>query len=71
TLGLNTTQFDDCFNSRKYQERVATQSVEAQAAGGQGTPYTVMIDADGNTTPLNGAIPQANFEVVIDQALGK
>jgi protein-disulfide isomerase len=69
TLGLNTTQFDECFNSRKYQDKVSAQAVEAQAAGGKGTPYTVMVDADGNKTPLNGAIPQASFEAAIDQAL--
>ncbi|MFA6391611.1 MAG: thioredoxin domain-containing protein [Patescibacteria group bacterium] len=69
TLGLNKAQFDECFDSRKYQDKVTAQSVEAQAAGGKGTPYTVMIDADGNTTPLSGAIPQANFEAAIDQAL--
>ncbi|MFA6525300.1 MAG: thioredoxin domain-containing protein [Patescibacteria group bacterium] len=69
TLGLNTTQFDDCFNSRKYQEKVANQAVEAQAAGGKGTPYTVMVDAAGNKTPLSGAIPQASFEAAINQAL--
>jgi protein-disulfide isomerase len=70
TLGLNVSQFDECFNANKYAERVTTQSVEAQAAGGRGTPYTIVIDADGNTTPLSGAVPQANFEAVIDQALG-
>ena len=69
-LGLNVSQFDECFNSNKYAERVTTQSVEAQAAGGRGTPYTVVIDADGNTTPLSGAVPQENFEAIIDQALG-
>lgn len=71
TLGLNTTKFDECYNSGKYEQKVMDQLTEAQAAGAQGTPYTVVVDASGSMVPLNGAVPQANFETVIDQALSR
>lgn len=68
-LGLNQSQFDNCVSSRKYQQKVADQLAEATAAGAQGTPYTVVIDAQGKTTPIKGAYPQSTFEAVIEQAL--
>jgi len=69
-LGLNKSKFDDCLNSGKYKQKVADNSAEAQAAGAQGTPYTVVVDSKGKTVPLNGAVSQSNFETVINQALG-
>lgn len=68
-LGLNKSQFDDCVSSRKYQQLVTDNLNEATKAGARGTPYTVIIDAAGNKTPLSGAVPQSNFEAVIEQAL--
>ncbi|PIY96290.1 MAG: hypothetical protein COY66_04610 [Candidatus Kerfeldbacteria bacterium CG_4_10_14_0_8_um_filter_42_10] len=68
-LGLNKSKFDECLSSGKYKQKVTDNSTEAQAAGAQGTPYTIVIDAKGKTVPVNGAAPQANFETVIDQAL--
>lgn len=70
TLGLNQKKFDDCFNSHKYQQRIKDNQSEGNTAGVEGTPFTVVVDAKGNTTPINGAYPQNIFESVINSALG-
>ncbi len=68
-IGLNRSSFEDCLNSGKYAGLVAQQGNDAVAAGGTGTPYSIIVDADGNTTPINGAVPISRIQTVVDAAL--
>ncbi len=63
-LGADTAQYLSCVSSRKYEDKVDQQSAEAQAAGAQGTPYTVVY-GNGAQVPLSGALPYAQFSSVI------
>ena len=58
-----------CLDSGKFRAEVQKDMSDAQASGGQGTPYFVIIGSDGKGTPLSGAQPFANFQQVIEAKL--
>lgn len=68
-VGLNKDDFKECLDSGKYAEKVQAEYEEAVAAGGQGTPYNVVVGPDGTTVPLAGAYPIEAFKEVIDSML--
>jgi protein-disulfide isomerase len=65
-IGLNTQQFNQCMDNRKYKEAVEKETAESQRIGVQGTP-TFLI----NGTALVGAQPFASFERAIEAELNK
>lgn len=68
-LGLNQGEFNKCLDSNNNKEKVEKDTEDAIGAGGQGTPYFVIIDSKGNKTPVSGAIPIENFKQIIDELL--
>lgn len=74
-LDLNTEQFNDCVDSRKYQSEVAQDLSDGSAAGVRGTPGFVVgvLQDDGTVVgqSIRGAQPFANFKAVIDAELAK
>ncbi|PIT86956.1 MAG: hypothetical protein COU33_00325 [Candidatus Magasanikbacteria bacterium CG10_big_fil_rev_8_21_14_0_10_43_6] len=68
-LGLNVSQFESCVSSNKYASAVQEDEQDAQAAGGRGTPYSVLIGPNGETVPLSGALPFSSVKPVIDELL--
>jgi len=71
TLGVDKAKFEKCFNDSQFAALVDTQSNDAVTAGGSGTPYSVLIDAKGGKTPVNGAVPIEQLKAMIDAALAK
>lgn len=69
SLGLNATAFSACIKSNKYDDVLAKDTTDATNSGGQGTPWTVVINAKGKTFPINGALPYEQVKAVIEQAL--
>ena len=67
-FGLDVAKFEDCLKSGKYKGRVDTDTNEAVAAGGQGTPHSIMI-VGGDQIPVEGALPYENLKGLIDSAL--
>lgn len=67
-LGLDVAQFEDCLKTGKYAERVQKDTSEVVAAGGQGTPHSIMI-VDGEQVPIEGAQPLENIKGLIDSML--
>ncbi|MAF80691.1 disulfide bond formation protein DsbA [bacterium] len=65
----NIAQFTSCVESGKYADKVAADIADAQAAGGRGTPYSVVIGPNGEKLPINGAQPYASVKATIDQLL--
>lgn len=68
-VGLNRAKFEECLESGRHAGRVAEQLLDATNAGGDGTPYTVLISQNGEKFPLSGALPFEKVAQVIDQAL--
>lgn len=67
-IGLNKTKFETCLNSGKYAQKVQDQAQDAEAAGGTGTPYNVIVAGD-QKIPVSGAVPLEQFKALIDPLL--
>lgn len=67
-LGLDVAKFEDCLKTNKYADRVQRDLAEAVAAGGQGTPHSILIK-DGEQIPLEGAQPHNVVKGLIDSLL--
>lgn len=57
--------FDTCLSSGKYSQKVSDDLVAAQKAGGQGTPYPVIIAGD-QSAALPGAVPFEQVKQALD-----
>jgi len=70
-LGLDQSKMTSCIASGKYDKHVQDDVENAIATGGRGTPWSVVIGADGKTYPLNGAQPQSAVEQLLSLAAKK
>ena len=68
-IGLNADAFDSCVQSGKYAEKVNSDSSDAQKAGGNGTPFTVIVGPNGPAMTVSGALPVEFFKTIIDTLL--
>ncbi|MFA5127124.1 MAG: thioredoxin domain-containing protein [Patescibacteria group bacterium] len=67
-LGIDQDKFQKCLDSGKYTAKVSTQATAAQAAGAQGTPYSVILSGN-QKIPINGAYPIEEIKSVLDSLL--
>lgn len=65
----NVAQFEACVESGKYKGRVDDDVADAQSAGGQGTPYSVVLGPNGEKAPISGAQPYASVKAAVDKFL--
>lgn len=66
-LGLDRTKFDDCLENETFNDRVLADSSEATSLGGRGTPFSVIIDKDGNIVDaIEGALPYTSVAQTLD-----
>ena len=68
-IGLDVAKFNSCLSSAKFAKKVQDSYNEAIAAGGNGTPY-VLIMVGTDAVPLAGAQPYASMRAAIDAVLG-
>lgn len=68
-VGLNRQKFEECLDSGKYAQHVQEDYQDAISAGGSGTPYSIVIDSQGNTLPFSGALPYSSVKQIIDSVL--
>ena len=68
-VGLNVADFNTCLNSGKYAQRIEEDLQNANATGGGGTPWSIVIAKDGKKYPINGAQPYETVKQIIDFAL--
>jgi protein-disulfide isomerase len=59
----------DQTQSEEASDRIESDLEDALNAGGNGTPYVVVMNAKGETFPFAGALPYAQIKQVIEQAL--
>lgn len=55
-IGLNTYQFNQCFDTEKYQEKIENGILEAESFGVTGAPTSFI-----NSLPIPGAVPFEDF----------
>jgi len=68
-IGLSKAKFEECLSSGKYAQHIEDDYQDSLASGGTGTPYSVIIAADGSTTALSGAQPFSAIKSLVDLAL--
>ncbi len=57
SAGLDSALFEECLSSGRNAPKVEEDLQEAMENGGNGTPFTIIIDKDGNNIPFSGAYP--------------
>lgn len=68
--GLDVTKFNQCVSSGQFAKRVQDSYNEAIKAGGQGTPYTlIMVGTD--SVALSGDQPYDSMRAAIDAVLAQ
>jgi protein-disulfide isomerase len=67
-VGLNTAKFNECLSSGKYAQKIEQHVQNAQATGGQGTPWSIVVGKNGKKYPLSGAQPISAIKQLIDLA---
>lgn len=65
-LGMNTSQFQNCLDGKKYDKNVTDDLNAGQKVGVQGTPSTFV-----NGVMIDGAQPYSVFKAAIDKELSK
>ncbi len=68
-VGLNVQKFNTCLNSDKYVSHIQSDTQNATATGGSGTPWSIVVAKNGKKYPLSGAQPYASVKQLIDLAL--
>ena len=66
---VKKSDFESCLASGRHAKFVQSQYDQALAAGGQGTPFNIVVSPKGKTFVVPGALPYAQFEQTIKQAL--
>ena len=69
-VGLDAAKFSACLISGKYDAHIEAEVQNANATGGNGTPWTIVVGKDGKKYPLSGAQPLSAVTALIDTALG-
>lgn len=64
-IGLDRGAFEACQSSGRHDQRIQQQYDQAIAAGGRGTPFSVIVAGDQNV-PVSGAVPYQQLKSVID-----
>ncbi len=65
----NISKFQSCVDAKKYADRVQRDSSSGDAAGVRGTPNTIIVGPNGETTVVPGAEPYAQVEAKLQQYL--
>ncbi len=68
-IGLNAADFNACLGSDYGQALIQREYNDAVQSGGQGTPYTIIMNSAGKKYVMNEAQPLDRVRAVIDQAI--
>ncbi len=68
-IGLDVGAFSSCLSSGTYAAHVEEDYQNALATGGNGTPWSIVVVANGKKYPLSGAQPYEAVKELIEIAL--
>lgn len=71
SIGVDAGAVASCVEEGRYLERIKEHEANAVATGGRGTPWSIIIDSEGNTLPVSGAQPITVWQGIIDPMLGQ
>lgn len=67
--GVDTASFASCLESESTKDLVDQDASDAQSAGATGTPSTFIVSASGDSRLIPGALPFAQVQQAVDEAL--
>lgn len=67
-VGINRAKFETCLSSGKFTAAVQASIQASVAAGGTGTPYSVIMKGD-TKIPVPGAVPFSQMKAYLDPLL--
>ncbi|MCI0550170.1 MAG: thioredoxin domain-containing protein [Anaerolineae bacterium] len=73
-VGLDMTEFNECYNSGKYADQVQQDFEDGQAAGVNGTPgfvVTYTVNGETKTKLIEGAQPFSTFQQELEAILNE
>lgn len=70
-IGLDVSKFNTCLSSGKFAKHVQDDVDNATATGGNGTPWSIVIDKNGKKYPLSGAQPITSIRQMIEGLLNE
>lgn len=68
-IGLNESAFNSCLESGRYDTHIQDDLDNATVTGGNGTPWSIVIAANGKKYPLSGAQSYETVQQLIELAL--
>jgi len=68
-VGVDADDFNECLESQRHRQIVQQSYLDAGAAGGGGTPYSVIVTQDGQNLVVSGAQPYDAIAAQLDAAL--
>jgi protein-disulfide isomerase len=69
-VGVNRQAFEDCLSGRDFEDEVREDATDAERAGAQGTPHTIIVLSDtGERIPLSGAQPYEAVKEIVETLL--
>lgn len=68
-IELDEAKFNSCLASKKYDKHIQDDLGNATATGGNGTPWSIVVTANGKKFPLSGAQPYEAVKQLIELAL--
>lgn len=71
SVGLDLNKFNECLGSGKFVKNVTEDLDDGAGAGARGTPYSIVIAANGKKFTINGALPYESVKATIEQALAE
>lgn len=69
SVGIDKAKFTQCLNSGQAAAIVEQEYQDAVAAGGTGTPYSIIIGPNGQKIPVNGAVPLDSLKTQIESLI--
>ncbi len=69
-IGLDMKKFTSCVTSKKYASLISDEVKGGIKIGVNGTPTSIMIDSQGNTYQIQGALPYEVVAGTIDSLIG-
>lgn len=70
-IGLDVEEFNACMDSgeERHGDTIDLHSRQANTIGATGTPFSILIERDGNLSAIPGAFPYEEMKRIIDEAL--
>lgn len=65
-LGIDEDDFNDCLLESKIADRVKEDLEQAYSQGGRGTPFSVIVNKEGESTSFSGALSYDEIVSVIE-----